>query len=60
MIPPELVEGFWPCHDWRVFDEVSRPRCSSLIVDEDVTLEDEELEPYCGLANKAPETPFNP
>ena len=25
-----------------------------------MTLEDEEPEPYCGLANKAPETPFNP
>ena len=57
----ELVEGFWPCHDWRVFQyEVSRPRCSSLIVDEDVTPKDEEPKPYCGLANKAPETPFNP
>ena len=22
--------------------------------------DDEELEPYCGLANEAPETPFNP
>ena len=61
MTPPELVEGFWPCHDWRVFEEkVLRPRCSSLIVDEDVTLEDEEPEPYCGPTNEAPETPFNP
>ena len=59
--PPELVEGFWPCHDWRVIQaEVPHPRCPSLIVDEDVTPEDEEPEPYCGLANKAPETPFNP
>ena len=59
--PLELVEGFWPCHDWRIFqDKVSRPRCSSLIVDKDVTPEDEELEPYCGPANEALETPFNP
>ena len=57
----ELVEGFWPCHDWRVFEaEVSRPGYSSLIVDEDVTPEDEEPEPYCGPANEAPETLFNP
>ena len=61
MTPPELVEGFWPHHDWRVFeDEVLRPRCSSLRLDEDVTPEDEDVEPFCGLANKAPETPFNP
>ena len=60
MTSPELVEGFWPCHDWRVFvDKVSCPRCSSLIVDEDVAPEDEELEPYCGPTNEAPETPFN-
>ena len=59
--PPELVKGFWPRHDWRVFeDKVSSPRCSSLILDDDVTHEDEEPEPYCGLANKAPETLFNP
>ena len=59
--PPELVEGFWPCHDWRIFeDEVSCPRCLFLIVNEDVTLEDEEPEPYCGSANEAPETLFNP
>ena len=59
--PPKLVEDFWPCHDWRVFQaKVSRRRCSSLIVVEDVTLEDEEPEPYCGLANEALETPFNP
>ena len=59
--PLELVEGFWPCHDWRVFEaEVLRPRCSSLIVDEDVTPKDEEPEPYCGPANEALETPFNP
>ena len=56
-----MVEDFWPRHDWRVFeDEVLRPRCSSLILDDDVTPEDEELELYCGLANEAPETPFNP
>ena len=25
--PPELVEGFWPCHDWRVIQaEVPRLR----------------------------------
>ena len=60
MTPPELVEGFWPCHDWRIFqDEVSHPRCSSLIADEDVTPKDKEPELYCGPANKAPETPFN-
>ena len=59
--PPELVEGVWPCHDWRVFQaEVSRSRCPSLIVDEDVTHEDEEPEPYCGPTNEAPKTPFNP
>ena len=59
--PLELVEGFWPRHDWSVFeDEVSHPRCSFVIVDEDVTPKDEELEPYCGLANEAPKTPFNP
>ena len=59
--PPELVECFWPCHDWRVIQaKVPRPRCPSLIVDEDVTPEDEEPEPYCGPANEAPETPFNP
>ena len=59
--PLELVEGFWPCHDWRVFeDKVSRSRCSSLIVDEDVIPEDEEPELYCGPTNEAPETPFNP
>ena len=57
----ELVEGFWPRHDWRVFEEeVLRPRCSSFILDEDVTLEDEEPELYCGLAYEAPETLFNP
>ena len=57
---PELVEGFWPHHDWRIFeDKVSRQRCSSLILDEDVTLEDEELELYCGPTNEALETPFN-
>ena len=59
--PPELVEGFWPCHDWRIIQaEVPHPRCPSLIVDDDVTPEDEEPEPYCGLANEVPETPFNP
>ena len=59
--PPELVEDFQPRQDWRILeDEVSCPRCSSLILHEDVTLEDEELEPYCGPANEAPETPFNP
>ena len=59
--PPELVEGFWPCHDWRVIQaEVPRPRCLSLIVDDDVTPENEGLEPYCGPANEAPKTPFNP
>ena len=59
--PLELVEGFQPRHDWRVFeDEVSCPRCSSLIVDEDVTPEDEEPELYCGPANEAPEYPLNP
>ena len=61
IIPPELVEGFWPCHDWRLFeDKVSRPRCSSVIFNDNVTPKDEELEPYCGPANKALETPFNP
>ena len=30
------------------------------IVDEYVTPEDEEPEPYCGLANEARETPFTP
>ena len=59
--PPELVEGFWPCHDWRVIQaEVPRPRCLSLIVDDDVTPEDEEPEPYYGPTNEALETPFNP
>ena len=59
--PPELVEGFWPRHDWRVLeDKVSRPRCLSLILYEDVTPEDEEPEPYCGPANKALKTFFNP
>ena len=57
--PLELVEGFWPCHDWRVIQaQVPHPRCLSLIVDEDVTPEDEELEPYCGPANEALETPW--
>ena len=59
--PPKLVKGFWPCHNWRVFQaEVSLTRCPSLIVDEDVILEDEERELYCGPTNEAPETPFNP
>ena len=64
--PPELVEGFWPLHDWRVLeDEVSCPRCLSLILHqdmtyEDVTPEDEEQKPYCGPVNKALEIPFNP
>ena len=59
--PPELVEGFWPSHDWRVIQaEVPCSRCLSLIVDDDVTPEDEEPEPYCGPTNEAPETPFNP
>ena len=38
--PLELVEGFWPYHDWRVLEnEVSHPRCLSLILHEDVTLD---------------------
>ena len=41
-------------------DEVSRPRCSSLIVDEDMTSRNEDREPYCGPANEAPKTPLNP
>ena len=61
LTPPELVEGFWPYHDWRVIQvEVPHPRCPSLIVDEDVTLKDEEPEPYCGPTHEALETPFNP
>ena len=61
MIPHKLVEGFWPRHDWRILEnEVSHPRCLSLILHEDVTPEDEEPEVYCGLANEAPKTPFNP
>ena len=61
MTPPELVEGFWPCHDWKILeDKVLCPRCLSSILHEDVTLEDEELELYCGPANEAPETLFNP
>ena len=61
VIPSELIEGLWPRHDWKVFeDEVSRQRCSSLILDQDMTPEDEEPKPYCGLANEASETPFNP
>ena len=59
--PPELVEDFWLCHDWRVLeDKVLCPRCLSLILHEDMTLEDEEPEPYCGPTNKAPKTLFNP
>ena len=57
----ELVEGFWPRHDWRVLeDKVSCPRCLSSILHEDVTLENEEPKAYCGLANETRETPFNP
>ena len=41
-------------------DKVSCSRCSSLILDEDVTLDDEEPEPYCGPTNEALETSFNP
>ena len=59
--PLELVEGFSPCHDWKVFQiEVLRPRCSSLIINEDVTPEDEEPESYCSPTNEASETSFNP
>ena len=60
MTPPELVEGFWPCYDWRVIeDKISRLRCLPLL-HEDVIFEDKELKPYCGLANKALEMPLNP
>ena len=57
MTPPELVEGSWPRHDWRV---LSRPRFLSLILHEDVTPEDKEPKTYCDPTNEAPETPFNP
>ena len=57
---PQLVEGFWPCHDWRIVeDKISCPRCLPLL-HVDLTLEDEELELYYGLANKALKIPFNP
>ena len=57
--PPQLIEGFWPCHDCRVVeDKISCLRCLSLL-HMDVIPKDEELESYCGLANKVPKIPFN-
>ena len=58
--PPKLVEDFWPHYEWRVVrDKISLPKCLPLL-HVDVTLEDEEPKPYCGLADEAPKIPFNP
>ena len=57
--PPELLEGYWPTHDWRVTDQEASSqgrRVNSL----DSNPEEEELEPYCGPANEAPRESFNP
>ena len=58
--PPELVEGFWPCHVWKIVeDEILCPRCLPLLYI-DVTPEDEQPEAYCRPTNEAPEISFNP
>jgi hypothetical protein len=54
--PSELVEGFWPDHDWRVL-LVASPHLPTNA--QDVTLEDKEPEAYCGPANMRPVVPFN-
>ena len=55
----ELLEGFWPQHDWRaVSDEVSGPH--SRVNPIDIIPEDVDREPYCGPANEAPQESFNP
>ena len=56
----ELVEGFWPQHDWRLANVgVERPlsRVNPLDVIPDL---DDEPEPYCGPANEAPQQSYNP
>ena len=53
----ELIEGFWPQHDWRVMEEETvRPRVNPV----DMNIEEEDLEPYCGPTNEAPRESFNP
>jgi hypothetical protein len=55
-----LVEGFWPQHDWRVPHDGVLHRGGLVLASTDVTLEDEEPEPYYGPRNEAPRSSFNP
>ena len=57
--PPELLEGYWPTHDWRVMDQEASSQ-GTRVNPLDSNLEEEELEPYCGPANEAPRESFNP
>jgi hypothetical protein len=58
--PLELVERFWPQHDWRVPHKGVLHRGGLVLAPTDVTPEDEEPEPYYGPRNEAPRSSFNP
>jgi hypothetical protein len=58
--PPELVEEFWPQHDWRVPHEGVLHYGGLILALTDVTPKDEEPEPYYGPRNEASQSSFNP
>jgi hypothetical protein len=58
--PLELVEGFWPQHDWRVRDRSMNPQPVGAMQPPDYISEDEDRELYCGPRNEAPLPRFNP
>ena len=58
--PLELVEGFWPEHDWRLLDPAVECRLSIVNPVHVISEPQEEPEPYCGPANEAPQQSYNP
>ena len=49
------MEGFWPTHNWNNVRPIPLSKGG-----EDITLEDDKVEPYCGPLNERPKEAFNP
>ena len=54
--PTNLVEGFWPSHDWNAI----LPEPLPVMKGGDFTPEDDKSELYCGPQNERPKDALNP